>query len=243
LFPEVVEELSGRDVLSMTFMEGVKITDFDALERMQISRTAVATRLVQSFYKQIFVHRFFHADPHPGNFLVQRGPDGKPLLVVLDFGAISEARDALIEGLIDVVQGLFSGSSDKLVDGFERMGFMAPGADRKMLEEITRTYFGKLMKIQDRSPQGLLAKRNEMRRDSINPEMELDDLRDLMRSVHYPDTWFYVERATVLLFWLSATIDPALNTVQVGFPYVFPLLMERNQRAAQEAKLARAATA
>jgi predicted unusual protein kinase regulating ubiquinone biosynthesis (AarF/ABC1/UbiB family) len=232
LFPEVVQELSGRDVLSMTFMEGVKITDFEALERMQISRTAVATRLVQSFYKQIFVHRFFHADPHPGNFLVQKGPDGKPLLVVLDFGAISEAKDELIEGLIDVVHGLFSEDSDKLIEGFGRMGFVAPGADRKMLEKITRTYFGKLMKIQDRSPQGLLAKRNEMRRDSINPALEIDDLRDLMRSVHYPDTWFFVERATVLLFWLTAAIDPALNAVQVGFPYVFPLLVERKLRAA-----------
>jgi ubiquinone biosynthesis protein len=244
LFPEVVGELSGRDVLTMTFMEGVKITDFEALERMGVSRTAVATRLVQSFYKQIFLHRFFHADPHPGNFLVQRGPEGKPLLVVLDFGAISEAKDNLIEGLVDVVQGLFSGNSDKLVEGFDRMGFVAPGADRSTLEEITRTYFGKLMKIQDRSPQGLFAKAQQMRHDSMPPEVEIDDLRDVMRSVHYPDTWFFVERATVLLFWLSATIDPALNTVQVGFPYVFPLLVERSQRAAeQSAKPARAASA
>jgi hypothetical protein len=55
-----------------------------------------------------------------------------------------------------------------------------------------------------------------------------------MRSVHYPDTWFFVERSVVLLFWLSATIDPSLNMVQVGFPYVFPILMERNRRAAEE---------
>ena len=54
-----------------------------------------------------------------------------------------------------------------------------------------------------------------------------------MKSVHYPETWFYVERATVLLFWLSATIDPSVDTVQVGFPYVMPLLLKRNQRAAE----------
>ena len=77
LFPEVVPELSDRDVLTMTFMEGVKITDFEALERMGVERNAVATRLVQSFYKQLFVHRFFHADPHPGNFLVQKGDGGQ----------------------------------------------------------------------------------------------------------------------------------------------------------------------
>lgn len=231
LFPEVLHELSGRDVLTMTFMEGVKITDFDALDRMGVQRNAVATRLVQSFYKQLFVHRFFHADPHPGNFLVQAGEGGKPRIVVLDFGAISEAKEELIDGLMDVTQGLFANDTDKLIEGFTRMGFVAPGADREQLSELVRTYFGKLMKVKDRSPQGLLKERRALMND-IAPELELDDLRDLMRSVHYPDTWFFVERATVLLFWLSATIDPSLNMVQVGFPYVFPLLMERNRKAA-----------
>ena len=62
---------------------------------------------------------------------------------------------------------------------------------------------------------------------SLPPQAELDELQELMRSVHYPDTWFFAERATVLLFWLSATIDPALNMVQVGFPYVMRFLAER----------------
>ena len=235
LFPEVVPELSGRDVLTMTFMEGVKITDFEALERMGVQRNAVATRLVQSFYKQLFVHRFFHADPHPGNFLVQAGEGGKPNLVVLDFGAISEAKDELIDGLMDVTQGLFGNDSDKLIEGFSRMGFVAPGADRKSLEEITRTYFGKLMKFKDRSP-GAFLKQNprELREAFGSPDMDLDDMRELMKSVHYPETWFYVERSVVLLFWLTAMIDPTVDGVQVGFPYVLPLLMEHNRRAAEE---------
>jgi predicted unusual protein kinase regulating ubiquinone biosynthesis (AarF/ABC1/UbiB family) len=235
LFPEVVREFSTSDVLTMTFMEGVKITNFDALAEMGIDRKAVATRLVQSFYKQLFVHRFFHADPHPGNFLVQKGEDGKLRIVVLDFGAICEARDHLIEGLIDVVQGLFAGDSDKLLEGFSRMGFAAPGADRPMLQQLTRTYFSKLMKFKDRSPGAFMqADKRELAKEFGNPDVDLDDLRELMKSVHYPETWFYIERATVLLFWLSATIDPFVDTVQVGFPYIMPLLMERNRKAAEE---------
>lgn len=235
LFPEVVDALTTRDILTMTFMEGVKITNFEALAELGIDRRAVATRLVQAFYKQLFVDRFFHADPHPGNFLIQKGEDGSPRLVVLDFGAISEARDNLIEGLMDVVQGLFTGDGDKLVDGFLRMGFVAEGADRKMLEELTRKYFAKLMKFEDRSPGAFLSRDpRELAHEFGAPDVDLDDLRDLMRSVHYPETWFYVERASVLLFWLSASIDPTLDTVQVGFPYIMPLLMQRNQRAAEE---------
>jgi ubiquinone biosynthesis protein len=234
LFPRVIRELTTSDILTMTFMEGVKITNFEALEAMGVSRRAVATRLVQSFYKQLFVHRYFHADPHPGNFLVQKGPDGSPRLVVLDFGAISEAKDHLIEGLMDVVQGLFTGDSDKLIAGFGRMGFVTPTGDRETLRELVKTYFSKLMKIQDRSPGALMADRKRLRREFGNPDLDLEDLRELMKSVHYPETWFYLERATVLLFWLSATIDPHLDTVQVGFPYIMPLLMERNRKAAEE---------
>jgi len=241
LFPKVVPELTTSDILTMTFMDGVKITNFEALEAMGVQRRAVATLLVQSFYKQLFVHRFFHADPHPGNFLVQADAEGKPKLVVLDFGAISEAKDHLIEGLIDVVHGLFTGDSDKLLDGFGRMGFVAEGGDRESLRNLTKTYFGKLMKFKDRSPGALMRDRKEVRKEFGNPEMDIDDLRELMKSVHYPETWFYVERATVLLFWLSATIDPNLDTVQVGFPYIMPLLMERNRKAADERAAQKAA--
>ncbi len=232
LFPSVVHELTTPDILTMTFMEGVKITHFDELEQMGIERRQVATRLVQAFYKQLFVHRFFHADPHPGNFLIQKRPDGKPALVVLDFGAISEANDNLIEGLMDVVQGLFTGDSDKLIDGFNLMGFASPGADRATLERLTKTYFSKLMKFKDRSPGAMMKLDRAELEDFADPEMDIENLRDLMKSVHYPDTWFYVERASVLLFWLSATIDPTLDTVQVGFPYIMPVLMEHNKKVA-----------
>ena len=41
-----------------------------------------------------------------------------------------------------------------------------------------------------------------------------------MRSIAYPDGWFYVERASVLMFWLVGQIDPELDTMTVGVPYV-----------------------
>ncbi|MDB4989649.1 MAG: Ubiquinone biosynthesis monooxygenase UbiB, partial [Myxococcaceae bacterium] len=207
---------------------------FEAFAELGIDRKAVATRLIQAFYNQLFVDRFFHADPHPGNFLVQQGDDGRPRIVVLDFGAISEAKDNIIDGLMQVVQGIFSGDGDKLIEGFLHMGFVAENADKKTLEEITRSYFGKLMKIKDRSP-GAFLKQNprELAQAFGSPDIDLDDVRDLMKSVHYPETWFYVERAAVLLFWLSAMIDPTVDGVQVGFPYVLPILMEHNRRAAE----------
>src|SRR6188472_1025338 len=76
LFPKVYPEWSSRDVMTMTFMDGVKITKKSALSKLELDPYAVATKLTKIFYKQLFIDRFFHADPHPGNFFVQKGPDG-----------------------------------------------------------------------------------------------------------------------------------------------------------------------
>ncbi|HEX3345840.1 MAG TPA: AarF/ABC1/UbiB kinase family protein, partial [Polyangiaceae bacterium] len=202
LFPAVVHEWTTADILTMSFMEGVKITRLDELDRMGIDRTRLATRLVQSFYKQLFVDRFFHADPHPGNFLVQKGPAGEPRIVVLDFGAISEVSDELVDGALEVLQGIMTADGAMALKGFRGMGFVAEGANEELLEQTVMTYFRKLLKVKDHSAGALIrADRRELEK-LANPEMERAELRELMRSIAYPEGWFYVERASVIAFWL-----------------------------------------
>lgn len=229
LFPRVIADCSGSDVLTMTFMEGFKITRFEEMEARGIDREAVARRLVESFYQQLFVHRFFHADPHPGNFLVQEGPR----LVVLDFGAISEVRPEMVEGMIDVLRGFFEGNDALVLQGIERIGFVAADGDRVLLEKTVKTYFEKLLKV-DRTAGALMRASQRELEQLADPELERAELRALMKSVNYPDGWFYVERASVLMFWLVGQIAPDLDTLSVGFPYILPLLAERTAAAAAE---------
>ena len=56
-----------------------------------------------------------------------------------------------------------------------------------------------------------------------------------MKSVQYPDGWFFVERAVVILFGLSAQLAPTLNTVRVGFPYIMQVFADRNRLGQQPA--------
>ncbi|NOY90432.1 MAG: AarF/ABC1/UbiB kinase family protein [Deltaproteobacteria bacterium] len=226
--PEVVDAHTTADVLTMTFMEGIKISRVEELEAAGISRHAVATRLIQSFYEQVFVHRFFHADPHPGNFLVQPGPDPEhPRLVILDFGAISDVSQEMVDGMLDVLRGFFEQNDELVLRGIETIGFVAPGGDRPLLDRTVRTYFQKLLQVEDRTVGAISRARTEELEALMDPEVEGRQLRDLMRSIRYPEGWFYVERASVLLFWLAGTIDPEIDTLQVGFPYVLPLLAQR----------------
>ncbi len=225
-FPAPIAELTTRDVLTMTFMEGCKITKREEIEAAGIKVSDVAVRLIQAFYKMLFVDRFFHADPHPGNFLVER-TEGGFRLVVLDFGAVCEARDELIDGMLDVLQGYATQVDALVLKGFRRMGFVAPGANEALLERTVKVYFGKLLKIKDRTPAAFMRQKPDQLLSLVDPEVERYELQDLMRSVEYPEDWFYVERACVLMFWLAAQLDPELDTMSAGFPYVMPLLAQR----------------
>jgi predicted unusual protein kinase regulating ubiquinone biosynthesis (AarF/ABC1/UbiB family) len=228
LFPEPIAELTTSDVLTMTFMEGIKINKLDEMRAANIDPHAVATRFVESFYKQLFVDRFFHADPHPGNFLVQPGrTPRRPKIVVLDFGAVSEVQDSLVDGLIDVIGGLLEQDGKKLLDGFLRMGFASREANRELLERTVETYFQRLLRIQNRTPGALMRANTKELEQLVDPEVAREELRELMRSVEYPEGWFYVERASVLAFWLVGQIDPDVDPMRVGYPYVMPLLQEK----------------
>ena len=228
VFPEVIAELTTREVLTMTFMEGIKITRLEEQRARGVPTDQVAVRLTQAFYKMMFLDRFFHADPHPGNFLVDPDPaaPGGFRLVVLDFGAACEAHDALIDGMIEILKGFFSQDDAMVVRGFRRMGFVAPGGNDRLLERTVKSYFSKLLKIKDRSAGALMRATTDQLERLADPEIERGELQELMRSFEYPEDWFYVERACVVMFWLAAQIDPSLDTVTVGFPYVMPLLAQ-----------------
>ncbi len=236
-FPEVIHELTTKDILTMSFMEGLKITRLEDLKKAGVRTDGVALKLIQAFYKMLFVDRFFHADPHPGNFLVEPLPAGDPRgkefggrLVVLDFGAICEARPELVDGMVEILKSFFSQDDSGVVRGFRKMGFVAEGGNDALMERTVKSYFAKLLKIQDRSAAALMRAKPEQLEKLATPEVERGELQELMRSFEYPEDWFYVERACVVMFWLSAQIDPNLDTIMAGFPYVMPLLVQKAEQ-------------
>uniref|UniRef100_A0A8B9MRL1 AarF domain containing kinase 5 n=1 Tax=Accipiter nisus TaxID=211598 RepID=A0A8B9MRL1_9AVES len=73
-------------VLTADFCEGCKITNVEGIRSQGLGVQDAADKLIRVFAEQIFYTGFIHADPHPGNVLVRRGPDGKAQLVLLDHG-------------------------------------------------------------------------------------------------------------------------------------------------------------
>lgn len=234
LFPTVYPTWSCQTVLTMSFMDGVKISKKDALSTLGLDPYAVATKLTQVFYKQLFLDRFFHADPHPGNFFVQKGPAGQVRIVVLDLGSATALSGNLADGMLDILQGLLTKNDDMVVRGIETMGFVAEGGDRALLERTVRRYFEKLLNLNITDFSRIDP---NVAQQLADPDMRRDELRELMKSIAYPEGWFYVERAAVIMFGLSSQLAPKLNTVQVGMPYVMKFMMAKaaERRAAAPA--------
>ncbi|KAM9493770.1 putative aarF domain-containing protein kinase 5 isoform 1-T1 [Clarias gariepinus] len=84
--PKVFWELSSKRVLTAEFCEGCKINNIEEIKRQGLSLKDTADKFIRTFAEQIFYTGFIHADPHPGNVLVRRGPDKKAELVLLDHG-------------------------------------------------------------------------------------------------------------------------------------------------------------
>jgi predicted unusual protein kinase regulating ubiquinone biosynthesis (AarF/ABC1/UbiB family) len=223
--PRVDEQLSAKGVLTMTFEEGIKVTDFAAIDAAGIDREAIARLLVECYYAMMLEHRVFHADPHPGNFLVRPGP----VLVILDYGAVEEVTPALAEGMQEIIVGGLSRSADQVLRGLELMGWVAPGGDRAMHERVGREYLSVLasIKIEDYGT---------IDRDAVEKlsgfQQVRGRLREVMKNVEYPEGYFYVERTLVLLFGLVAQLAPRAGLPGVAAPIAAKAMLRSFARQA-----------
>lgn len=89
VIPEVIDELSGPRVLSMSFEPG--LDDAAGVDRPQDLRDRWGRILVETTLENLLIHRFLHADPNPGNFAYRE--DGR--IVLYDFGCVKSVPDAL----------------------------------------------------------------------------------------------------------------------------------------------------
>jgi ubiquinone biosynthesis protein len=88
IFPALVPELCGKRVLTMAFIEGVKVVEAPA--KIGADPTRLAKIGFRTLLKMVFDDGFVHADLHPGNILVDK--DGK--VVILDLGLTAELDEA-----------------------------------------------------------------------------------------------------------------------------------------------------
>jgi predicted unusual protein kinase regulating ubiquinone biosynthesis (AarF/ABC1/UbiB family) len=115
--PEVLAELSTRRLLTMTWLDGQRLTDFEDASIEQ--RNALAYNLFRAWYVPFYDYAVIHGDPHLGNYTAS--PEME--LNLLDFGCIRVFRPALVQGVIDLYWALERGDMALAVHAYETWGF------------------------------------------------------------------------------------------------------------------------
>jgi ubiquinone biosynthesis protein len=104
--PATIPELCTRNVLALEYCAGARISDIEQLDRWGLDGDEILNRLVELYARMMLLDGYYHADPHPGNFLVK--PDGT--LILLDFGLVQRLSDETRQVLYDAAQAAITGN-------------------------------------------------------------------------------------------------------------------------------------
>jgi ubiquinone biosynthesis protein len=222
-FPKVWGDYSTQRILVTDWIDGVRIGDIAGLEARGLDRTALATLVVHAYCKQIFTDGVYHADPHPGNILVQKDEKGAPRIVFIDFGAVCTVSAAMREGIVQFLQGAISRDTAKLVDAMKMMGFIAKNADPAVYDRVVEFFH-------DRFQEELQIESFNLKEVKFDPSKGLENiadlrkmdisLRDITDSFHVPKQWIMLERTVLLLMGLCTELDANMSPPAVIRPYL-----------------------
>ena len=203
--PLVYPALTRERLLTLEYCEGIKITNYAALDAAGIPRAAVAQVLLETYFRQIFELDFFHADPHPGNLLVRPGP----VVVFLDFGLMGHITPAIRAGARGLLNALVQRDPDAATRTLADMGFLRRDANLRTVREALAWFLDQFYR------NSLL----ELSR--ISPRQVFDQVKDLIyeQPFQIPANYIFVGRTIGTLVGLSTGLAPGLNVIQVMTPY------------------------
>ena len=219
--PQVVWERTTRRVLTQEDVTNIKITDLDALRAAGIDPADVANEFAAVMFDQVFIHGFFHADPHPGNVFIQpQEPDENGLtwrMTFIDFGMMGEVPSSLGRALRTTVIAAASRDGAGMVDGMREIGVLMPSADTVELERaLTKVFdrFGGIsfVELQTIDPREFKAFVNEF--------------SDIVRALpfQFPENFLLVIRAISLTSGVCSSVNPQFNIWNAIEPYSAKLI-------------------
>jgi predicted unusual protein kinase regulating ubiquinone biosynthesis (AarF/ABC1/UbiB family) len=227
--PEFVWERTTRRVLTMQDVTAIKINDVEALRAAGIDPTEVANEFAAVMFDQVFVHAYFHADPHPGNIFVTplRGDGRTWNFTFVDFGMMGEVAEGLRHGLRKLLIAAASRDGKGMVDGIREVGVLLPSADTAELERAMTKLFSRFggmgfAQLQDVDPR-------EFRAFAV-------EFGDVMRSLpfQFPENFLLIVRAMSLTSGMCSSLDPAFNIWNAVEPYSARLIRDEGVNVVQD---------
>ena len=129
--PAVYDDFSSKNVLTMEYIPGIKVTNIEELDKVGVDRQKLVIDVHKVFFTMLLRHSIFHADPHPGNISVTN--DGK--LILYDYGMVGKIDNETRLRLIRLYLALVEKDASRTVNAMDELGMLSPDYNRHVIEK------------------------------------------------------------------------------------------------------------
>ena len=208
IVPVIYPDYSTEKVLTMEYVEGVKLSDVIAGDDPKYNKILIADRIVRAYLKQIFLDGFFHADPHPGNIFITEDN----AVCFIDFGMMGILDDEFRQDLAELMINFSDHNIDGLINQLIRMDILNEKTDISLLKSDLNDLFSKYYGIELSRFNGII-----------------EDLLFLMQKyeVRLPNEFVLMARGLSMVENIGLRLDPNINVVEYLKPIARKLIVQR----------------
>ncbi|XP_026388510.1 protein ACTIVITY OF BC1 COMPLEX KINASE 3, chloroplastic-like [Papaver somniferum] len=202
LVPDIFWEYTAGKVLTMDWVNGVKLNEQEAIEGQGLKVLDLVNTGIQCSLRQLLEYGYFHADPHPGNLLAT--PDGK--LAFLDFGMMSETPEDARFAIIGHVVHMVNRDYEAMANDYYALDFLSPDVDVSPIVPALRNFFDDAL-------------------NSTVSELNFKTIVDGLGAVLYqypfnvPPYYALILRSLTVLEGLAIYADPNFKVLAASYPY------------------------
>jgi len=208
--PSIYWEYTTRTVLTMEFVEGLKLNQFETLERKGYDRKAIAEQLVQALFQQMLIEGFFHADPHPGNIFLLR--DG--VISFIDFGMVGRLTLDMKNNFASLVIAMMRQNTESMMKAILRIGIIPDDVNLELLTNDVDELREKYMDV-------------PMSRISLGEAISDLFVVAFKHQIRIPSDFTMVAKSLLILEGIVEKLDPELSIMDMAEPFGRRLLKER----------------
>jgi predicted unusual protein kinase regulating ubiquinone biosynthesis (AarF/ABC1/UbiB family) len=214
--PQVMSDYSSMRVLSTEFIEGVKVSNIEAIEAAGIDRDRAGRILANCYLNQILLDGFFHADPHPGNLFLRKDPDGNVQVVFIDFGMVGEITPTMKSGLRRMVYGVMYRNTDQVIEAMRELNFLREGESVDRLRVAVSFFVDKVLGLD-------LAQLRD-----TNFRVVFDEISYVIYNnpLYLPADFSFMSRAVETLIGVCTRLSPKLNFTEETKPFLKYIIEE-----------------
>ncbi|CAJ2655547.1 unnamed protein product [Trifolium pratense] len=202
LVPDVFWDYTSAKVLTIEWVDGVKLNEQEAIERQGLNVLDLVNAGIQCSLRQLLEYGYFHADPHPGNLLAT--PEGK--LAFLDFGMMSETPEEARFAIIGHVVHLVNRDYEAMAQDYYALDFLSRDVDVSPIVPALQNFFDDALNYTV---------------SELNFRTIVDGLGNVLYEYPFnvPAYYALILRSLTVLEGLALYADPNFKVLAASYPY------------------------